>query len=45
VRWRSDVVCATPAQQIVFQAYVRAVHAHAERLPRLDQALCEQVKP
>jgi transposase len=43
LRWLSDVVCATPAQQIVFQAYVRAVHAHTERLQRLDQALKEQV--
>ena len=44
LRWLSDVVCATPAQQIVFQEYVRAVHEHTERLQRLDQALQEQVK-
>ena len=44
LRWLSEVVCATPAQQIVFQEYVRAVNEHAERLPRLDQELCEQVK-
>jgi transposase len=44
LRWLSEVVCATPAQQIVFQAYVRAVNEHAERLQRLEQELCEQVK-
>jgi transposase len=44
LRWLADVVCATPAQQIVFQAYVRAVTAHTERLQRLEQELREQVK-
>jgi transposase len=44
LRWLSEVVCATPAQQIVFQEYVRAVNEHAERLQRLEQELCEQVK-
>jgi transposase len=44
LRWLSEVVCATPAQQIVFQEYVRAVHEHTERLQRLDQELQEQVK-
>jgi transposase len=43
LRWLSEVVCATPAQQIVFQAYVRAVHEHTERLHRLEQELQEQV--
>jgi transposase len=38
------VVCATSAQQIVFQAYVRAVHEHTERLQRLEQELRDQVK-
>jgi transposase len=33
------VVCPTAAQPIVFQAYVRAVNEHAERLQRLEQAL------
>ena len=42
--WLAEVVCATPAQQIVFQEYVRAVHEHTERLQRLVQALQEQVK-
>jgi transposase len=38
------VVGATPAQQIVFQEYVRAVNEHTERLQRLEQDLQEQVK-
>jgi len=42
-RWLSEVVCATPAQPIVFQEYVRAVNEHTERLPRLAPALQEQV--
>ena len=37
-------VCPTPAQQIVFQEYVRAVNEHTERLQRLEQELQEQVK-
>jgi transposase len=44
LRWLSEVVCATPAQQIVFQAYGRAVHEHAERLQRLEQELQDHVK-
>jgi transposase len=44
LRWLSEVVCATPAQQIVFQEYVRAVTEHTERLQRLEQELQEQVK-
>jgi transposase len=43
LRWLSEVVCATPAQQIVFQEYVRAVNEHTERLQRLEQALQEHV--
>ncbi len=43
LRWLSEVVCATPAQQIVFQEYVRAVNEHTERLQRLAQELQEQV--
>src|SRR5437870_5039642 len=43
LRWLSAVVCPTPAQQIVFQAYIRAVTAHTERLQRLAQELLEQV--
>jgi transposase len=44
LRWLSEVVCPTPAQQIVFQEYVRAVNEHTERLQRLEQALHEQVQ-
>jgi transposase len=44
LRWLSEVVCPTPAQHIVFQEYVRAVHEHTARLQRLEQELQEQVK-
>jgi transposase len=44
LRWLAEVVCPTPAQQIVFQEYVRAVSEHTERLQRLDQELQERVK-
>jgi len=43
LRWLSEVVCATPAQQIVFQEYVRAVSEHTERLQRLEQELHDHV--
>ena len=43
LRWLSEVVCPTPAQHIVFQAYVRAVTEHTERLQRLDQERQERV--
>ena len=43
LRWLSEVVCPTPAQQSVFQAYVRAVTDHTARLARLEQALTDQV--
>src|SRR5919106_694375 len=39
LRWLSEVVCPTPAQQIVFQEYVRAVSEHSDRLQRLEQEL------
>jgi transposase len=44
LRWRAEVVCPTPAQQLVFQEYVRAVTEHTARLQRLDQELQERVK-
>ena len=44
LRWLSEVVCQTPAQQIVFQAYVRAVTEHTARLQRLEPELQEHVK-
>ena len=43
LRWLAEVVCPTPAQQIVFQEYVRTVTEHTARLGRLDQELREQV--
>jgi transposase len=44
LRWLAEVVCPTPAQQIVFQAYVRAVTEHTARLQRLEQERHERVK-
>ncbi len=44
LRWLSEVVCPTPAQQIVFQESVRAVTDHTERLVRLEHALTDQVQ-
>jgi transposase len=44
LRWLSEVVCPTPAQQIVFQEYVRTVTDHTERLQRLEQELQDQVQ-
>ena len=37
LRWRAEVVCATPAQQIVLQEYVYAVIEQTERPQRLEQ--------
>jgi transposase len=39
LRWLAEVVCPTPAQQIVFQEYVRAVTEQTERLQRLEAEL------
>jgi Transposase and inactivated derivatives len=44
LRWLAEVVCPTPAQQIVFQEYVRAVSEHHERLQRIEAELQDQVK-
>src|SRR5215475_8835850 len=44
LRWLREVVCPTPAQQIVFQEYIRAVTEHTERLERLEQELTDQVQ-
>src|SRR5881396_2095441 len=44
LRWLAKVVCPTPAQQIVFQEYVRAVSEHTERLQRLEAELQTLVK-
>jgi transposase len=43
LRGLAEVVCATPAPPIVFQAYVRAVTEHTVRLQHLEQARREQV--
>jgi hypothetical protein len=43
-RWRSAVVCPTPAPPRVFQADVRAVNAQTARLQRLEQALQDPVQ-
>jgi transposase len=44
LRWLAQVVCPTPAQQIVFQEYVRAVTEQHDRMERLESALHDQVK-
>jgi transposase len=44
LRWLSEVVCATRAQQIVFQEYVRAVTEQHERLQRLERELLDEVE-
>jgi len=41
VRYLARVVCPTPAQQIVFQEYLRAVTEVADRLKRLEAELRE----
>lgn len=45
LRWLANVVCPPPAQQLVFQAYVRAVSEHTERRQRLAAALQPLVQP
>jgi transposase len=44
LRWLSEVVRPTPAQQIVFQEYVRAVSEHHDRLQRLEAELQDYVQ-
>jgi transposase len=44
LRWLSEVVCPTPAQQIVCQEYVHAGTEHTARLERLEQELRDQVQ-
>jgi transposase len=44
LRWLSEVVCPTPAEQLVLQAYVRVVTEHTERLGRLERELHDQVQ-
>src|SRR5215475_7068563 len=45
LRWLSEVVWPTPAQQIGFQEYIRAVNEHTDRLQRLEQERNEHVTP
>jgi transposase len=44
LRWLSEVVCPTPAQQMVFQEYVQTITEQTERLGRLELELHEQVQ-
>jgi Transposase len=44
LRWLSEVVCPTPAQQIVFPEYVQTVTEQTEHLGRLELELHEQGK-
>jgi transposase len=44
LRWLAEVVCPTPAQQIVFQEYVRAVNEPHERVERIETELQEKAK-
>jgi len=44
LRWLAEGVCPSPAQQIVFQEYVRTVSEHTERLQRLGAELQSQVQ-
>ena len=43
LRWLGNVACQTPAQQIVFQEYVRATNERHERVLRLEFELRGQV--
>ena len=45
LRGLSEVVWPTPAQQIGFQEYIRAVNEHTDRLQRLEQERNEHVTP
>lgn len=44
LRWLARLVLPTPAQQIVFQEYVRAVNERTEQLQRLQTDLLEHAK-
>jgi len=44
LRWLAEVVCPTPAQQIVFQEYVQVVNDHHNRLHRLEVELHDHAK-
>ena len=44
LRWLARVVCPTPAQQIVFQEYLRTINEQSERIARIEDALREQAQ-
>jgi transposase len=44
LRWLSDVVCPTSAQQIAFQEYVVSISQHTARVEHLEDELRELVK-
>jgi len=44
LRWLGEVKCATAAQQVVFQEYVRAMVQGFERVGRLELELTQHVK-
>lgn len=44
LRWLAKLVMPTPAQQIVFQEYVRAINERSEQLQRIEAELLEQAK-
>ena len=44
LRWLGTIVCGTPAQQIVFQEYVRAISERQDRVQRLEAELQDQVQ-
>jgi transposase len=45
LRWLREMICPTPAQQIVFPEYVQTVTAQTARLQRLEHELRDQVHP
>ena len=44
LRWLAKLVMPTPAQQIVFQEYVRSVNERCEQLQRIEAELLEQAR-
>jgi transposase len=44
LRWLARLVLPTPAQQIVFQEYVRAINERSEQLQRIEAELLEQAR-
>ena len=44
LRWLAEVVCYTPAQQIVFQEYLRCVTEQHQRMQRLEAELQDHTR-